>query len=398
MTDLKQDLASLRIDRSRRSTRKRSWSIAAFVLIAIVVTGGFLVTRDTAPRPVQTIKPVVTVGGPPAGTPILNASGYLVPRRKAVVSSKIQGRLSELRVEEGSRVTSGEVIARLEDNDFRAQTARTAAAVARAQADLAEAHRQLAVARRLFDERVGSQDVRDAAESRVQLAEASLAQARAELQVTSAQLENTVIRAPFTGTVLRKMAEVGESVAPIPPGVNISSASGAIVVLADLDTLESEVDVAEANVASLARDNPAEVAVEAFPDKVYKARLRQVIPTADRTKATVLVKVTLLDKDPNLKPEMSAKVTFFSVAKTRDPNAPPPQPEITLPSTAVVVRDGKDLVFVIEDGKAVSRPVKLGDRRGANIIISSGLQGDETTLAAPPDDLRAGEAVVSGTP
>ncbi len=398
MTDLKEDLASLRIDRSHKSRRRRPWFILTSAVILVVLAGGFLLKRDRAPRAVLTIQPTVTVGGPPAGTPILNAAGYLVPRRKAVVSSKIQGRLLELRVEEGARVKSGDVIARLEDNDFRAQLARTAAAVGRSQADLSESRRQLTVAQRLLDEGVGNRDTRDAAESRVRLGEATLAQSRAETDVSRAQLENTVIRAPFTGTVLRKMAEVGESVAPIPPGVNISSASGAIVVLADLDTLESEVDVAEANVALLTPENPAEVTVEAFPDKVYKAALRQVIPTADRTKATVLVKVTLLDKDPNLKPEMSAKVAFLSVAKVQDPNAPAPQPEITVPSTAVVVRDGADLVFVVEAGKAVARPVKLGDRRGANIIVSSGLAGTETLLSAPPDDLKSGESVVSGAP
>jgi multidrug efflux pump subunit AcrA (membrane-fusion protein) len=148
----------------------------------------------------------------------------------------------------------------------------------------------------------------------------------------------------------------------------------------------------------LAPENPAEVTVEAFPDKVYKAALRQVIPTADRTKATVLVKVTLLDKDPNLKPEMSDKVAFLSVANVREPNAPAPQPEITVPSTAVVVRDGADLVFVVEAGKAVARPVKLGDRRGANIIVNTGLVGSETLLSAPPDDLKSGDSVVSGAP
>ena len=124
-----------------------------------------------------------------------------------------------------------------------------------------------------------------------------------------------MIRAPFGGVVVKKMAEVGESVAPIPPGVNISTSSGAIVALADLATLEVEADVAEANVAKVANGQPAEVTVEAIPDRRYKAVLRQVIPTADRTKATVQVKVTILDKDKDLKPEMSAKVTFLEPDK-----------------------------------------------------------------------------------
>ena len=142
-------------------------------------------------------------------------------------------------------------------------------------------------------------------------------QSQADVTFAEAQLQNTIIRAPFAGTVVSKMAEVGESVAPIPPGVNISTASGAIVALADLATLEMEADVSEANVAKLVDDQPAEVSVEAFPDRRYKAVLRQIIPTADRTKATVLTKVTLIEKDKDLKPEMSAKVTFLEPPRTR---------------------------------------------------------------------------------
>ena len=150
------------------------------------------------------------------------------------------------------------------------------------------------------------------------------------------------------------MAEVGESVAPIPPGVNISTASGAIVALADLDTLEMEVDVAEANVARLHEGQPAEVTVEAFPDKRYRAVLRQVIPTADRTKATVMTKVTMLDKDKDLKPEMSAKVTFLEASRRSDPAAAavPAKPMILVPQRAVVTRDGGQQVFEVVDGTA----------------------------------------------
>ena len=158
-------------------------------------------------------------------------------------------------------------------------------------------------------------DQKDAAASRVKIAEAALAQAKADLSFVEAQLQNTVIRAPFAGVVVKKMAEVGESVAPIPPGVNLSTSSGAIVALADLATLEVEADVAESNVAKIGGGQPAEVTVEAIPDRRYKAVLRQVIPTADRTKATVMVKVTILDKDKDLKPEMSAKVTFLEPDK-----------------------------------------------------------------------------------
>ena len=148
------------------------------------------------------------------------------------------------------------------------------------------------------------------------------------------------------------MAEVGESVAPIPPGVNISTSSGAIVALADLATLEVEADVAEANVAKVANGQPAEVTVEAIPDRRYKAVLRQVIPTADRTKATVMVKVTILDKDKDLKPEMSAKVTFLEPEKKEAGPRRRRRPVVLVPREAVATRDGKPMVFLVREGKA----------------------------------------------
>jgi RND family efflux transporter MFP subunit len=214
-------------------------------------------------------------------------------------------------------------------------------------------------------------------------------QAAADVAYNDAQLQNTYIRAPFTGTVVRKMAEVGESVAPIPPGVNISTASGAIVALADLDTLEVEVDVAEANVASLSEGQLAEVVVEAFPNRKYRASLRQVTPTADRTRATVMVKVTILNKDVNLKPEMSAKVTFLEAA------APDRAGErvLLVPESAVVVGKSGSSVFVVVDGKAEAKPVALGARRQDRVIVAQGLSGGEAIIARPPVGLAVGARV-----
>jgi RND family efflux transporter MFP subunit len=213
------------------------------------------------------------------------------------------------------------------------------------------------------------------------------------VRYNEALLQNTFIRAPFTGTVVRKMAEVGESVAPIPPGVNISTASGAIVALADLDTLEVEVDVAEANVARLAQKQPAEVIVEAFPDRKYTGVLRQVIPTADRTRATVMVKVTILDKDANLKPEMSAKVTFVAPAVAA---ASPPASGarvVLVPRAAVVTRDGASQVFTIIGDVVKPTPVTLGPTRQDQVVVTGGLSGEETIVARPPDSLKSGDRV-----
>jgi len=425
LSDLSKDLASLRLDDAPRRSHRVLWITLAIVGVLGVV--GLVAWRSTAKLralEVETVQPTVERDGrAAAGTPVLTASGYIVARREAIVSSKIQGRLSELRVEEGSVVRDGDILARLESTDLIAAVERARAQVTqsdaqfgsaeaqvkRAQADLAEARRQLGVAERLSAEKLLPTDSLDAARSRVALTEAALGQAtadadrasaarvqaRAELAVSEAQLQNTVIRAPFAGTVVRKMAEVGESVAPIPPGVNISTASGAIVALADLATLEMEADVSEANVARLKEGQPAEVTVEAFPDKRYKSVLRQVIPTADRTKATVLTKVTLLEKDENLKPEMSAKVTFLEPETASRPaaDAAPPKPVILVPQAAVVSRDGGQKVFEIIEGKAQMRPITTSGSRRDLLVVTDGLVGSETLVVRPPASLADGTPV-----
>lgn len=419
VSELKKQLEALRLDEQDARSSRRKWIV--LVVALLLAAAGFAAWRGRTSVPeVDMVRATLRQGGPVAGTPMLTASGYVVARRKAVVSAKIQGRLSELRVEEGSRAAEGEVIARLESADYEAQVARARARidsvraligsaearVARAEADLAEARRQLGVAEKLVSEGIGTVDARDAARSRVALADASLGQARADqgqaqselgqaqadLSFAQAQLANTIIRAPFAGTVVRKMAEVGESVAPIPPGVNISTASGAIVALADLDTLEVEVDVSESNVAKLGADQPAEVVVEAFPDRKYRGALRQVIPTADRTKATVMVKVTILDKDRDLKPEMSARVTFF------EPNGGTSEaantPVVLVPQQAIVTRNGTSEVFEITaDGTVRERKVTLGAVQQSQIVVKEGLTGQETLVAGPPDTMKDGDRV-----
>ena len=432
MTDLKQELASLRISEPgglrTKSRRRWPWVVGLAVLLV-----GYLGWRTaSAAVDVEIVQPTIETGANlMAGSPVLTASGYVVARRRAVVSAKIQGRLAELRVEEGARVERGEIFARLESADFEAAVARSRAqlqradaqivgaqaqiasseaSITRAEADHAEAQRQVAVADRLFKEQILPTDQLDAARSRVKVASAAVGQARADLQRTRAELQratadrgqaaadvryneallqNTVIRAPFTGIVVRKMAEVGESVAPIPPGVNISTASGAIVALADLDTLEVEVDVAEANVARLKSAQLAHVIVEAFPDRKYNGVLRQVIPTADRTRATVMVKVTILDKDANLKPEMSAKVTFLESAVA----AAAVERILTVPQAAVVTHDGKSQVFAVVGGVAHSKPVVVGGTRQDRVIVKEGLTESDAIVARPPATLRAGDRV-----
>jgi RND family efflux transporter MFP subunit len=399
VTDLKGDLATLKIDRVKPARSAWRWPLLFFIPVILVLATlyGLRLRQVLAAPEVETVVASVSRGGgeAAAGTPILTASGYVVARRKAVVSSKIQGRLAELRVEEGSRVRQGEVFARLESNDYEASVTRARAAVQRAEADLAENRRQLALSEKLMKDKVVSDDTVEAARSRVRIAEAQVAQNEADLRFSEASLANTQIRAPFTGVVVKKMAEVGESVAPIPPGVNISTASGAIVALADLDTLEVEADVAEANVAKLGANQPAEATVEAFPDRKYRSVLRQIIPTADRTKATVQVKVTILDKDKDLKPEMSAKVTFLEPEKAKDPASPAAKaaPVVMVPKDAVAERDGNKVVFEIREGRAKARAVVTGVERQGQVVVREGLSGGETLVLKPGDAVKDGVAV-----
>lgn len=425
-SDLKRELETLRLNpEEAERPRRRAWPLVLVVFVAVLAGVGYVLQGRLRAVEVETVV-ATSVEGPrtAAGSAeaVLTASGYLVARREAIVSAKIQGRLSDLRVEEGSVVAENDVLARLESDDYEAQLARarasiaqvdaqearTEATVARAQADLAELRRQLRQADQLVRENVVARDALEAAQSRVKVGEAALEQARAErrqvdadraraqaeIQFAQAQLANTIIRAPFAGTVVKKMAEVGESVAPIPPGVNISTSSGAIVALADLATLEMEADVSESNVARLRESQAAEVEVEAFPDRRYRAVLRQIIPTADRTKATVQVKVTLLDKDEALKPEMSAKVTFLSA----------PQPaggdstgvasrQVLVPQTAVVSREGGTRVYEVVDGAVKVRPVTTGPVRGTDVVVTQGLSGGERLVASPADGLADGTRV-----
>lgn len=400
MRDLKDELASLKIDRD--PPRPRRWGRWIFLLLALaaVSAAGLYFARNkqtlanfTAIEVEPAQASVQTTSGPSAGTPILTASGYLVARHQSVISSKIQGRLSGLYVEEGSYVKTGQVIAKLEDTDYKAAIVKAKADIEYAKANLAEMQRQARLQQGLFKDGVVSRDSLDAADSRVRIAQATLAQSEAALQMEETLLTFTEIRAPFDGIVVKKMTEVGESVAPIPPGVNISTSSGAIVAIADMNSLEAEVDVNESNVGQLKQGDPAEINVQAIPNHIYKGVLRQVIPTADRTKATVQVKVSILDKDQLIKPEMSTNVTFLEPAKKGDTKDAPPVRIVTVPKDAVISKNGKQVVYVIEDNKAREVAVITGNELKGQVIIKSGLVGSETLVGNPPQKLQDGSPV-----
>jgi HlyD family secretion protein len=311
-----------------------------------------------------------------------------VARTKASVSAKIAGRLVSLRVSEGSFLRSGEVIAQLESADYEAVLGSATAEVRRVTAESEQAKRDLTRARSLRDQGVLSAVEVENAETRAGVLEAQLASARAQVRLATANLENTRVRAPFDGTVLRKDAEVGEIVAPSSAGGGLTRT--AIVTMADLTTLEVEADVNEAFISQVRNGQPASITLDAYPDTSFAGRVRQVVPTADRQRATVLVKVAILDRDPRVLPEMQARVVFVA---ERDSTLAASPRRVTVPPAAVVEVNGTKSVWIVEEGRARVRVITVGAERDDAVEIRTGLSGGETVIVSPPAGLSEGGRV-----
>jgi RND family efflux transporter MFP subunit len=407
MTTPAPDLSRLRINRDAPPAplRRALWLNVTLVLVAVVLVAALLVyLRQDKVVPVETaVASAVGGGGSGPGSASVTANGYVVARTRASVSSKVPGGLAELRVSEGSSVRKGEVIARLENADYAAQVTQAEAAVRTARAALIESQtsrEQLErEARRVRDihtrspELVSTQEV-EAAESRAAQAaararadSARIEEALAGLGFAQASMENTLIRAPFTGTVVRKDAEVGEVVAP---SVGGGLTRGAVVTMADFSTLEVEVDVNEAYIARIQHTQPARIILDAYPDTTFRGAVRQVVPTADRQRATVQVKVSILDRDPRILPEMGARVDFMATDTVRQTAS---APRIRVPATAVRIEDGKTVVWLVRDEKLERREVDAGPVSGGFREIRSGLSGGELLLVGGVDTPRAGMRV-----
>ena len=410
------DLSRLRINRDapppevRRALRR---NVVIAVLALLLIIGAVLALRGGRAVPVQ----VVTVaaasgsdgGSSGAGTSV-TANGYVVARTRASVSAKLPGRIADLRVSEGSTLRRGEIIATLENADYEAQAAQAKAAVATSRAELVEARTASEVAareaERLRDMRqenadlVSEQDLdgvegraRQAA-ARLEAGDARLKAAEANLRFALANLENTVIRAPFGGTVLRKEAEIGEVVAP---SVGGGLTRGAVVTMADLTTLEVEVDVNEAYIARVKKNGPATITLDAYPDTSFRGAVRQVVPTADRQRATVQVKVSILDRDPRILPEMGARVDFLEDSVASGPDAPAAgPPRFRVPTAAVREVGGESVVWLVRNGRLESRTVQAGPVSAGFREVRSGLAGGEQLLVGGVEKPEAGMRVDVG--
>ncbi len=398
------DLSGLRINRdkpSSASTRALKLSLGLAALAVVFVAALLWFARDARGVDVVVARADI-VGGGAGSAPGLTANGYVVARTQASVSSKISGRMEYLAVSEGSVVKKGEIIARLENQDYRASVAQAEAELLRARAALREAEatrdqlrRDVARARDLLKANlISSQGAEDleaqltAAEARVGVQEAQVQASVATVGVAKANLENTFIRAPFDGTVLRKDAEVGEVVAPVATGSGLTR--GAVVTMADLETLEVEVDVNEAYIAQLKNGQPARIVLDAYPNEAYRGAIRQIVPTADRQRATVLVKVSILDRDSKILPEMAARVDFLApVVEGEEATTP----RVFVPAAAVRSEGGQTVVWIVRDGIAYRRAVEAGPVSGGRREIRSGLSGGEQVVIAGPADLSDETAV-----
>jgi RND family efflux transporter MFP subunit len=393
MTATPPDLSSLRIQRDEDAPAgARRGRVIAIVIVVLLVLGAgawwFL-----GPRNVITVRSasVTASGGGSASSAGITANGYVVAFTHASVSAKILGRLATLDVHEGSHVKKGDVIASLDDADYRAQVATARAAAAQVEVQLAQAKRDLSRAQQLREAQLNTQVDIENAETLVKAYEAQLATTRAQTELAEATLENARVRAPFDGTVLRKDAEVGEIVAPSSAGGGLTRT--AIVTMADLSRLEVEVDVNEAYIAQIHNAQKAQVTLDAYPDTSFGGQVRQVVPTADRQKATVQVKVSILDRDPRILPEMGAKVLF--VNETRGTMRVAPR-RVMVAANAVVQGAGGAHVWVIENGRVTSRAIEVGDTRDDQVEVRSGLGGGESIVVQPPAGLKDGARVRVG--
>jgi RND family efflux transporter MFP subunit len=342
----------------------------------------------------------VTVEAPSTSGAVLNASGYVVARRLATVSSEVTGRVSEVLFEEGTAVAAGQVLARLDAATVQAQYDVSASNLEAARRNLREIEVRLADARRtlernrsLVEKQLVAQNALDTAQAEVDALAARLAAAKAAVGVAQAQvalsqqgLDHLEIRAPFKGVVISKDAQPGEIVSPMSAGGGYTRTGVATIV--DMDSREVEVDVNEAYINRVSPDQKVECVLDAYPDWKIPAHVISIVPTADRQKATVRVRIALDELDPRILPDMGIKVSFLEEGAAASAT-----PALLVPAAAVVTEDDQAFVWVVRDGKVERRPVVTGAERDGQLPVTEGLEGGEAVVVDPPRRLRDGSPV-----
>ncbi len=390
------DLSSLRInknDKLENPERKgRIYKIVGtIVFIAVVIIAILLGWKSITQSALEVKLATATLQSPAQTNAILTASGYVVAQRKAAVASKGMGRLVYLGVVEGDKVKKDEIIARIEDSDIQAQLNQAKANLEFSKADLHDAETNYNRQKQLLKTNSTSQMEVDAAQANYLKVLASIDVAKAQVEQSEVALENTLIRAPFDGTVLTKNADVGEVVAPLGAGAN---ARAAVVTIADMNSLQAEIDVSESNIEKISVNQDCEIRLDAYPDKAYPGYVAKIVPTADRSKATVMVKVGFKHYDDRVLPEMSAKVVFLNESAKNDKIEDTKQ-FLVVPMSAVAMRNNKSVVFVVREDKAVEIPVETGKKLGAYIEIKSGLTNGEKVIDPVDEKIQDGIKVSS---
>jgi RND family efflux transporter MFP subunit len=401
-------LKELRIEDSERDVGgRRHWWRAAIVvaLLTVLGSGGYYAFFG------QALAVSTAVAEPPGDTaamPVLEAAGYITARREATVSSKITGRLAEVLIEEGESVTEGQVLARLDDVDARAALELAQARLTAARAQLGQIEAQLDQARRdakrqqeLREKRLNSEQALETARTQELTLSAELEAQRGQVGVAQAQFrvaqvdyDNTIVHAPFAGVIVAKAAQPGEIVSPISAGGGFTRTG--IGTIVDMDSLEIEVDVNEAYINRVKPRQPVQAVLDAYPDWKIPASVIAIIPTADRSKATVKVRIAIEQKDPRIVPDMGVRVAFLD----DHPAGNPAQSlqGVLVPASAVVQRDGASVVFVVEGNRARLRPVTTGATGDDFRVVEHGLNPGERVVLDPPAGLGDGMRIAPRAP
>jgi len=384
-------------DRARDVDSGRRWlPIILIITVIAIAVATFVFMRSSKSVAVSTATARAAETGTSAT--VLNASGYVEPRRRATVASKITGRVTEVLVDEGMRVETGQILARLDDADARRRTdaTRSNREVARAsleeiKVNLADAQRRFRRTQELHEDGVASEQDLDSATAAVDALGAQLAVAQRNLDAAEAQLavavqdlENYTIRAPFAGIAVSKEAQPGEMVAPVFAG------GGGISTIVDMTSLEIEVDVNESYIARVAPGQPAEAILDAYPGWRIPATVRTIIPTADRQKATVKVRLTFDELDPRILPDMGVKVAFRETAEEIDDA---PRALCIIPRAAVINEGDRRLVFAVNGEKVERRAVSVGREFGSEIEILAGLSAGALVVVEGPESLEDGQKI-----
>ena len=387
------DLASLRIDRSSQGGNlpakpKAKRKIVIGLAIALVLAATIMLLKDVFNPGVEVQLATAALTSPSQSNAVLTASGYVVARRKAAVASKGTGRLVFLGVEEGDKVKMGQVIARLEDSDVIAARDRARENLRLAEADLYEAKKNLERVRILLKQEAIAPVEVDVADARYKRVVATIEAAKYGVREAEVAVENTRIIAPFDGTVLKKNADVGEIVAPL---AGAASSKAAVVTIADMSSLEVDADVSEANITRVAPEQQCEITLDAYPQQRYPGFVTKIVPTADRAKATVLVKIKFKEYDNRVLPEMSAKISFLAIGYK--PQNTDHKLLLTVPESAVATRGGRAVIYQIKEDRAVEVPVNTGQKIGGLLEIKNGLKEGDKIIAKVDDRIQPGAKV-----